>query len=132
MANNEVKLKLSVDGTQAVLSQFDRVRSGMSGISDAATTMGSVVKGMAAALSVGVMSAWIKGAIDAADATSKLSQKTGVAIKDVAGLQLAFRQAGAAEAFATSMAKMSKSVADGSKAFTAMGISTKADRKSVV
>jgi hypothetical protein len=127
MANNGVKFQLSVDGTQAVLSQFDRVRSGMSGISDAATTMGSVVKGMAAALSVGVMSAWIKGAIDAADATSKLSQKTGVAIKDVAGLQLAFRQAGAAEAFATSMAKMSKSVADGSKAFTAMGISTKAN-----
>jgi hypothetical protein len=96
------------------------------------STVGNITqnfKSMAMALGAGIsiagLSAFVKGAIDAADEASKLAQKVGVATKDVAGLQLAFQQSGAGDAFAGSMAKMSKSIADGSKAFDAMGISTK-------
>ncbi|MBP7647148.1 MAG: hypothetical protein KA751_10395, partial [Comamonas sp.] len=85
----------------------------------------SALLGLGAGLSVAVFAGWIRGAIDAADETNKLAQKIGVATQDVAGMQLAFRQAGVGDAFASSMAKMSKSVADGSDAFVAMGVATK-------
>jgi len=126
MAANDVKLRLSVDGAAAVLSDFDKVRSGMSGVSSAATKASAAMRTAFAGIGLAAMTGWIKSAINAADQTAKLSQKIGVATKDIAGLQLAFKQAGAAESFAVSMAKMSKSVADGSKAFAAMGINTKA------
>lgn len=79
---------------------------------------------IAGALSVGALGAWVKSAIDAADETSKLAQKVGVATKDIAGLQLAFRQSGASDAFAGSMAKLSKAIAEGNKGLDAMGIKT--------
>ena len=76
-----------------------------------------------AALSVGALGAWVKSAINAADEMSKLSQKAGVAVKDVAGLQLAFRQSGLeAGTLQSSMAKLNKGIADGNKAFEAMGV----------
>lgn len=81
--------------------------------------------GLGAGLSVAGFVHWMRGAIDAGDETAKLAQKIGVTTKEVAGMQLAFRQAGVGDAFATSMAKMSKAAAEGSKAFEAMGISTR-------
>lgn len=69
---------------------------------------------------------FVKQAINVADETNKMSQKIGVSVKDIAGLQLAFRQAGVdAGGFQQGMTKLSVSVANGSKAFEAMGISTK-------
>lgn len=94
----------------------------------ARTTSASINRALGAmgvGLSLAVFSGWIRGAIDAADETSKLAQKTGLAVNQVAGLQLAFRQSGSGDAFATSMAKLSKSVVDGSKSFEAMGIKTR-------
>lgn len=69
---------------------------------------------------------FVKQAINVADETNKMSQKIGVSVKDIAGLQLAFRQAGVdAGGFQQGMTKLSVSVANGSKAFDAIGISTK-------
>jgi len=76
-------------------------------------------------LSVTAFTMWIRGAVDAADETSKLAQKTGLAVNQVAGLKLAYEQAGAGDSFASSIAKLSKSVVDGSKSFEAMGINVR-------
>jgi hypothetical protein len=74
----------------------------------------------------GAFASWIRGAIDAADETSKLAQKIGVAVPQIAGLQLAFRQSGIdAGALQSSMSKLSVAIAGGNDAFVAMNISTK-------
>ena len=79
-----------------------------------------------AALSVGGLAAWVKSAINAADEMSKLAQKTGVAVKDVAGLQLAFRQSGvAAEQMVPIMAKLGVAISGGNDALKAMGIASR-------
>jgi len=125
MASNEVKLKLSVDGTQAVLSQFDRVRSGMTGVSDAATTMGSVVKGMAAAFSVGAVAAWARSTIDAADAMNDMSQRVGIAVKDLAKYELAASQSGTTmEALSRGIKGLAGNLADHGAALKKAGIDT--------
>lgn len=103
---------------QAMRRMSDSARGASSGINRALGAIG-------VSLSVAVFAGWIRGAINAADETSKLAQKTGLAVNQVAGLQLAFRQAGSADSFASSIAKMSKSVVDGSKSFEAMGIKTR-------
>lgn len=92
-------------------------------------TLDMVTKAMGL-LGVGIggagLAAWIKSAVDAADATSKLAQKIGVATEEVAGLQLAYRLAGAGpEALQTSISRLSKGIVDGNLALRAMGIETK-------
>ena len=82
--------------------------------------------GLAAGLSVAAFTGWIKGAIDAGDATKAFSQKTGIAANDVAGLQLAFKQGGVAgDALTGSMAKLSKQVVEGNSAFESLGVKTR-------
>lgn len=82
--------------------------------------------GIAAGLTVGAFKNWIQGALDAADAASKLSARTGIAVEDVAGLQLAFELGGSsAEGFSKSMFLMSRQMADGNKAFDTLGIATR-------
>jgi hypothetical protein len=89
-------------------------------------TLGRGLGGVFAGLSVGAMAAWIKSAIDAGDEANKMAQKMGVATKEVAGLELAYRLSGAgSEAMATSVARLAKQVSDGSKALEAMGIRTR-------
>lgn len=81
---------------------------------------------LAAGVSVAGITAFVKSAINAADEMSKLSQKTGVAVKDLAGLQLAYQQSGIqAGALQTSMARLAQGMAKGNDAFAAMQLSTK-------
>jgi hypothetical protein len=95
-------------------------------ISSAANFAKNALIGMAAGLSVRAFSGWIQGAIDAADASAKLSAKTGIAVQDLAGLQLAFNLGGAGgEAMATSMAQLSKRMTEGNDAFKQLGIQTR-------
>jgi hypothetical protein len=90
---------------------------------------GQIAKAMAAVgigLSAAALAGWIRGAINAADAAAKLARSAGVASKDVAGLQLAFRQSGLTDQdLTTKIGRLNKQIADGAKAFEAMGISTR-------
>ena len=82
--------------------------------------------GLAGALSVGAIVAWVKAAADAGDEMKAFSQKTGVAVEDVAGLQLAFKQGGVeSQALQSSIARMSKQMAEGNKIFKEMGVETR-------
>lgn len=89
----------------------------------AAGMAGAALGAIGVGLSASVFSGWIKGAIDAADEASKLAQKAGLAVKDVAGLTLAFEQSGmTAGDVSGAMSKLSRSMAEGNKAFAAMGL----------
>lgn len=120
MAANIVRLQQDLDKAK------NSVSSAMSSIQKSASMAANALGAIGVGLSVAAFTGWIKSAIDAADETNKMAQKIGVAVKDVAGLQLAFRQAGIdSGALQTSMGKLSVAIANGNDAFVAMGISTR-------
>lgn len=102
------------------------VDSTMTQIVRAAKMATAALGAIGVGLSVAALSGFIRRAIDAADETAKLAQKAGIATKDVAGLQIAFRQAGLeGGALQTSMARLSQGIARGNDALRAMGIETR-------
>jgi len=110
-------LKRDMDQAQSL------VGGALGGIRNTFTNM---LGGLAAGLGVAAFAGWIRGAIDAGDATKQFSQKTGIASRDVAGLQLAFKQGGVeGDALTMSMAKLGKQVVEGNKAFSDLGVSTR-------
>jgi hypothetical protein len=124
-----VRIRLAVDGASQVTSALGGVQTGLGKLEGATKTVGQSLRTMGgafAALGLGLTTAaftgFIRSAIDSADAMSKMAQKTGLAVKEVAGLQLAFDQAGAGDKFQDTLGKLAKSAAEGNKAFSAMGI----------
>jgi hypothetical protein len=112
-----VGIRLTLDGVQQVESGLNRVQNLAGG---AAKALAGIAGGV---FSAAAFSGWIKGAIDAADETNKLTQKTGLLAEQVAGLKLAFELGGAGDAFASSLSRLAKEAVNGNKAFAAMGIS---------
>ena len=120
MAANIVRLQQDMEKAKNTVA--GAMQSIQKSASMAATALGAIGVG----LSVAAFSGWIRSAIDAADETNKMAQKIGVAVKDVAGLQLAFRQAGIeGGALQTSMSKLSVAIANGNDALVAMNINTR-------
>lgn len=121
MADNTTtaRIKLALEGASVVQQGLNKVETSVA-------SAGKAMLGLAGGLSVAGFASWVKGAINAADETSKLAQKTGLAVNQVAGLQLAFRQSGAsAEQFVPIMAKLGIAVTNGNKALDAMGVSSR-------
>ena len=86
----------------------------------------SAFVGLAGVISVAALYSWVKAAADAGDEMKAFSQKTGVAVEDVAGLQLAFKQGGVeSAALQGAIGKMAKQMGEGSKAFKDMGVETR-------
>lgn len=113
------RVRLALEGASAVEQGLSKVQAKVSDV-------GAAMVGLVGGLSVAGFAAWVKSAIDAADETSKIAQKTGLATEQVAGLQLAWAQAGgSADAFVPIMTKLNVAVANGNKALDAMGISSK-------
>lgn len=84
------------------------------------------IAGLAAGLTVGAFALAIKQQLELADAMAKTAERTGLQLKDVAGLKLAFDMSGvSADKLETSLGKMAKNMAEGSKAFEAMGVQTR-------
>ena len=126
-ASIEIQLMAGIARLQADMDRANRiVGDATSRMGRAAGVVGGALGAIAGALSVAAFAGWIKGAIDSADAASKLSAKTGVAVKDIAGLQLAYDLGGAGgDAFAGSMVKLSKAIVGGNDGLSALGIKTK-------
>lgn len=123
----EIDLFANVARLQADMNQVKNAVGGSMAEVRRVTDLAS--KAMAAlgvALSVGALMAWVRSAVDAADATKQISEKTGLAAKDVAGLQLAYQQAGVSgDGMTSSIVKMSKAMVDGNKAFDDLGVKTR-------
>src|SRR5574343_733687 len=109
-------------------------------VNNAAASMqsafGSVNRALAAlgaGLSAAGFASWIKGAIDAADETAKLAQRTGIATEKIAGLKLAFEQSGAggADVLQKSMVKLSAELVNGNKALETLGINSRDTREAL-
>jgi hypothetical protein len=123
------RVVITAEAAQAV-REFQRFRAEATGALQSIANVGSKLTGMLGALGAGAAVAafagWIKGAIDATDAASDLSQKTGIAIKDLAGLELAYQMGGmGAEALASTQTKLAKAMVDGSEGFEKIGVKSR-------
>jgi len=120
---------ITADPDRAIAG-FQRFRteavSALDNVSKAGGVIGKVLGAVGASLSIAAFTGWIKGAIDATDAASDLSQKTGIAIGDLAGMELAFKKGGMeAGSLESTMSKLSKQIVDGNEAFEKLGVKTK-------
>ena len=120
MAINQARM---IKDIEAAKKSID---SSMAGIKKAAETATKALGLVGVALSAAAFAGWIKGAIQVADEANKMSQKVGIATKDVAGLQLAFKQGGVdADGMQKALSKLSVGVLDGNAALKAMGIESR-------
>jgi hypothetical protein len=102
-----------------------------SAFAGASSVIANAFAGLAGAFSVGAMAAMVTSSIDAADALSKLSQRTGETVENLARLQYAGSLADVSnDALATSLKKLSKNMAEAASgtgevadAFRAIGVS---------
>lgn len=120
MAANVARLKTDMASARnTVDSTMNSIRKSAS---LAATALGAIGVG----LSVNAFANWIKGAINAAAEADDLSQRIGVAVKELGGLQLAFSRGGVeAGEMQKSLARLSLGIANGDSSLKALGISTK-------
>lgn len=126
---SDVEIRLRADIAQ-LRQDMDRARrevgGAMNDIRNFTNLAGNALKGLGGYFAVDAVLGFAKSVIDATDAVSDISQKTGLAVEEIAGLQLWF-QKGAMEAgmLETTMAKLSKNIAEGGADFAKLGISTK-------
>lgn len=122
----EIQLMADVARIRTDMERASRVVDEHSSrMSRAAGLAKSALGAIAGVLSVAAFAGWIKGAIDAADAAGEISARTGVAVKDLAGLQLAFQLGGSSgENLTATMVKLSKSISDGNRGLSAIGVNT--------
>jgi len=102
-----------------------------SAFAGASSVIANAFAGLAGAFSVGAMAAMVTSSIDAADGLSKLAQRTGETVENLARLQYAGSLADVSnDALATSLKKLSKNMAEAAggsgevaDAFKAIGVS---------
>lgn len=123
----EIQLMANIARLQEDMNKAQStVDRAMGGIRRSADMAVKALAALGVGLSAAALTGFIRGAIDAADEMSKLSQKIGVGVESVAGLQLAFRQSGiSAGTLQSSMSRLSREIAAGNDAFNAMGISVR-------
>ena len=123
----EIRLRADIARLQRDMDDARRIAGdAMDRIGRAAGVAKMAIGAIAGALSVAAFAHWIKGAIDAGDAANKLSAKTGIAVKDLAGLQMSFNLGGVStDAMTSSMSRLSKGMVEGSKTLDVLRISTK-------
>ena len=120
MAANVARLKTDMAAAR------NTVEGTMNSIRKAAGAAQVALGAIGVGLSVNAFAGWIKGAINAADEANKLSQKIGITVKEIGGLQLAFKQGGVdADTMQKALAKLNVGIASGDSAFKALGVSTK-------
>lgn len=90
--DNKTSIILSAtDKTQAA---FASAKRNLEGLKNAAGGLNTALASVGAGLSVGAFAAFVKNSIDAADNLNDLSKKTGVAVENLAGLQLVVDKSG--------------------------------------
>lgn len=120
MAANVARLKTDMAAAR------NTVEGTMNSIKKAAGAAQTALGAIGVGLSAAAFTNWIKGAINAADEANKLSQKIGITVKEIGGLQLAFKQGGVdADTMQKALAKLNVGIASGDSAFKALGVSTK-------
>ena len=126
----KITTQLVIDGINNAGKAIREAEGQLGKLSAAAKTAGAA---LAAAISVGAISAWVKTSIDAADANRKFAQSAGLAVEEYTALQYAAKLAGVETGSLNSaMARLNRTVAEAAvggntqaAAFARLGISVK-------
>ena len=123
-------MALETEGVDYVIKATDKATQTFRGIESGMERVAKGYQSLLATLGVGVgvgaFLHYINGAIDAADRLNDLSKSTGVAVKDLSGLQLLARQTGTdLEGLAKGINRMSVEMGKDPEKFRALGITAK-------
>jgi hypothetical protein len=126
---SDVEIRLRADVAR-LQQDMDAARRSVGGALDKISSQAKIAAGALGALGVGLgataFASFIKKAIDAADVVQDISDRTGVAVQDIAGLQLAFKKGGLEAAdMEGAMVKLSRSIGEDAEVFKRLGIATK-------
>lgn len=115
------------NSTKIIISAEDKASAALSSISaqvgNLQAALGSLGGTLGATLTVGGFAALVKGAIDAADQMNDLSQRVGIAVKDLGTWKLAAESSGASmESIAKGVKGLSAYMHDHAKELKAAGI----------
>jgi len=110
--------------------QMDKMAGNLDKFQQKAESMSSKVNSTFAAMGVGISAAglvsFVKSGIDAADALSKLADKTGITVENLSGLKLAAELSDTSlETVAKAVNKLSINIAKSGDEFKALGVSAK-------
>jgi len=119
--------------TGSFVTDTGRAEKSLKGFKSTAVDVTGTLKGMLPLLSAGVFVGWTKSVVDASDALNDLSIRTGVAVKDLASLELIAKQSDTSiEALGAGLNKLQRSIgqAEGgnkeiSNALKELGVTTK-------
>ncbi|HSV45071.1 MAG TPA: hypothetical protein VLJ58_04690, partial [Ramlibacter sp.] len=123
---SKMVVAMSAEGGDRVRNELANVAKGVDKVVHVSDLAQRAWSGLLGGLTAAAFANWIKGSVDAADATNEMAQKTGLAHKQVAGIELAYKQAGlGSEAMASSIGKLSKQMVDGNATFDTLGVKTR-------
>lgn len=123
----EIRLRADIARLQQDMTQARQsVSNAMAGIRSAVSAAATGIAALGAAIGAVAFAGFIKNAIDAIDAIGDISPATGLAIEDIAGLQLAFQFGGLeAKTLESTMIKLSSAIAKNDEAIVALGVRTR-------
>ncbi len=131
MADNKTQIVLTaVDQTQAAFASvgagLKKIEGAASGLNTIASRIPALGAALGAALGGASIAGFVKGAVDAADALNDMSQRTGIAVRDLAAYKLAAEQSGASlESVGRGVKGLATYMAENGKALQAAGITAK-------
>jgi len=120
----EIRLRADIARLQQDMTAARRsVDTALNGMSASAQALKGVLGGIAAGLSVGAFTSFIKNSIDAADALNDMSARTKVAIEDLAGLAYAAKLGDTSlDGVASSISKLGQNIGKDGAKFRELGI----------
>lgn len=120
----EIRLRADIARLQQDMDNARRtVGTGLDRINSAVTKTVGLLGGLAVGAGAVSFAKFIKGSIDAADALNDLSDRTGVAIEDLAGLDYAARLSGTSlEGVAGAVNKLSMNIGKDTAKFRELGV----------
>jgi len=128
-----VKSQIDITAKDSTAAAFASVNSGLTGLSSTALKVSGALSAIGATAAIGSFAAFTKQTIDAQDELSKLSQKTGIAVESLAGLEFAAEQSGveldkvakATRSFSLLVAESADASSSAAKKLTQLGLSYK-------
>lgn len=118
--------------TKVIISGEDRTgpaiksaTAGLGALGQQAAQLQNTLGALGATAVAGVFGAMIKGSTDAADALNDMSQRTGIAVRDLGSYKLASEQSGASlDSIAKGVKALSVNLVDNAAAFKKVGVDT--------
>jgi hypothetical protein len=129
----DTKSRVVLEATDKTKAAFDSVQGNLTRLSGTAGTLNGTLARLAPLIGAATFTAFIKQSIDAADSLNDMSNRTGVAVETLAGLQLVADQSDTSlEALGKGINKLSIFMAENSERAKELGLTAKEPEEAYV